>query len=304
MDFLIAHVKWFVPVEEIIEQETIGFSLSDPVVLAWFGIIVLALGIAFLLEKHLPEPSKLIEWGEQNKRLTFKLFQGLLGIFFLITAYESVIIAPIFEVNDTWTRIMHVITITLGVLFVFDVKAWIAGAGLMLLGLIASFYYGFVEIFDHLHLLGIAIFLLIRMNPKKSIRKRYKDWAIPGLRVLTGLALVVLAFSEKLLHPELGLEFLKTHEWNFVSSLGVEWFDNYVFVISAGAVELLLGLLLVFGLVTRLTTIAVALFMLATACVLGIHEVIGHLPVFAIGILLIVYGSGDRLKLTRLLKKS
>lgn len=291
-----AHIKWFVPVEDIIEHEELTFSIYDPVVIAWIGIILALLLIGLWLENALKVPSKFLFWVKAKKQLIIRLFQIMLGLFFILVAYDNEVIAPIFVVNDFWSEAMRWMEFLLGIILIFDVFVWFGAFVLMLLGLIASFKWGFIEIFDHLHLLGVAMYLFVVKHPKKNFAKEFNAWALPLLRVLTGLTLIILAFSEKLLHPELGLEFLKTHDWNFVNSFGMEWFSNYIFVVSAGATEFVLGLFLVLGLLTRITTIVLAIFMLSTALILGPHEVLGHLPIFAIAILFLAYGSGKKLK--------
>ncbi len=70
-----------------------------------------------------------------------------------------------------------------------------------------------------------------------------------------------------------------------------------LFVYSAGLVELLIGLVLLMGWVSRLTVMVLFIFMIATNSyffAIGEHymawvELIGHLPIFACGILLLFY---------------
>ena len=105
------------------------------------------------------------------------------------------------------------------------------------------------------------------------------------LRTFTGLALVILAFSEKLLNMNLANDFLVHYEnWNFLASFGM---DNRNFIIMTGIIELLLGLSLILNKAVRLSTLALLLTMIATALLLGIDEVIGHL--FAVGLVFAVW---------------
>lgn len=72
-----------------------------------------------------------------------------------------------------------------------------------------------------------------------------------ALRVGLGISLVTVAFTEKLANPALAQSFLQQHPLNFTSFLGIPMPDE-LFVQCAGAVELLVGLFILFGLFPRL----------------------------------------------------
>ena len=59
---------------------------------------------------------------------------------------------------------------------------------------------------------------------------------------------MILGFSEKILAPELGVNFLEGHSWNFMNAIGLN-FSDYLFTLSAGATEFILGLVFVLGIV-------------------------------------------------------
>ena len=117
--------------------------------------------------------------------------------------------------------------------------------------------------------------------------------SLPMVRVGTGLTLVVLAIHAKLLNPSLALSFLDAYDLNFMKLLGFTSFTNLHFALAAGVAELTFGLLLISGIATRFVTGVLGLFFLSTTVVFGPMEVLGHLPLFAIVILLILRGSGS-----------
>ena len=78
--------------------------------------------------------------------------------------------------------------------------------------------------------------------------------------------------------------------------LGFHQFSDYWFVLSAGAVEVIFGLIFVLGIVTRLNALVLAGFFIATLILLGPMELLGHAPHFAIVFVLLVFGSGEKLK--------
>jgi uncharacterized membrane protein YphA (DoxX/SURF4 family) len=114
------------------------------------------------------------------------------------------------------------------------------------------------------------------------------------VRVGTGISLIVLAFTEKLLYPQLSLQFLATHNWNFMSPM-FPWFTDKLFVLSTGFAEIIFGLLFIKGVMTRTTTVLIALFFACSVVTMlvfyGAWEV-EDLVVYSVAILLLFYGNG------------
>ncbi|MCE8546025.1 DoxX family protein [Ruegeria pomeroyi] len=138
------------------------------------------------------------------------------------------------------------------------------------------------------------------------MRDRLKPYSVDVLRIFTGLSLIILGVAEKLHPAALGQAFIAYYAWNFMPLLGFDWFDDRPFVLSAGVMEVVFGTILVLGVVTRLNILAVAVLMLASNIVFLIEgrkeeamvELIGHLPIIATALILLVLGSGQRLKVT------
>ncbi len=70
--------------------------------------------------------------------------------------------------------------------------------------------------------------------------------AIPALRAGLGLSLIFVAFTEKSANIPLASAFLERYPLNFTATLGIPM-SNETFVLFAGAVELLVGLWILFG---------------------------------------------------------
>ena len=120
-------------------------------------------------------------------------------------------------------------------------------------------------------------------------------YALPVLRLGTGATLLVLGFTEKILHPEFGINFLRQYDWNFMQLLGFNYSD-YLFTLSAGSVEALFGLIFILGIVTRLNALVVATFFTIPLFFLGPIELAGHVPHFAAVVLLLIFGAGEHWK--------
>ena len=96
----------------------------------------------------------------------------------------------------------------------------------------------------------------------------------------------------------LGQAFIANYQWNFMPALGFDWYTDQLFVLSAGAMEVVFGTILILGVVTRLNILVVAVFMLAsniTFLVFGqndhaLMELVGHMPIIATAVILLLLG--------------
>jgi hypothetical protein len=122
--------------------------------------------------------------------------------------------------------------------------------------------------------------------------------AILALRVAAGAALIFVAFYEKLINPELALEFLDEHrELQVAAQIGLPLSD-LEFVRIAGAIEVLFGLLLISGALPQAIVLIAGVPFNATLWFFGINELIGHLPIYGAMLVLLVFGSHPQLRAT------
>jgi hypothetical protein len=173
----------------------------------------------------------------------------------------------------------------------------LALAGTWLAG---SILFGPVPLLEHVLLLGIAFFLFVTgrgpvafdMALKRLHRpiERLMPYAVPVLRISTGLSIAILAFTEKLWNMPMGLAFLVEHPFNFFPALGLSGIGDSGFLLIAGTVELTFGLLLMSGVFVRLLILALWLPFNLTLPLLGWTELVGHLPIYGIMGLLLVWG--------------
>ena len=288
-----AHVKWFV---EDAELDVEPFRLTDPAVLVWLGVIVVVTGVGIVLERR-----AVVGWVQHLAhdtrwhRVAEAVFRVLVAGWLIYSAGTGTVFVPVFATDGVLGAVSIVWQVVLA-LVVLSYR-WDRVASVLLVGLyiVASATYGWLDVLEHAFVLGIAAWLGLGGSLRNAAHPT-ADWAIPALRVATGVSLIVLGLQEKLLHPELSLAFLDTHPWNFMQALGFEWFTNQLFVLSAGMTELLFGWIFVLGVVTRLNTLVLAVFFITTIIVLGPQELTGHLPLFAIVALLLVHGSGNQLR--------
>jgi hypothetical protein len=295
----LAHEKWFVDDPAAFDGDW-GFALATPSLVLLAAVAVLALAW-HLVGGRLPRPE--LRFLEPLGRLAPwvpRLLGVHLGVSLLSLAVGDAYLAPNLSLEGvTGGAAIAFAEGLLGVWFITG--AWLRPAGLvtLLLGPLAALLAGPVAMLEAIDLLGIALFLVV-LPPG---RDRYgavtpppevAALAIFALRVCVGLALVVLAFSEKLANPSLAREFIGNYPaFDLFQTLGIPLGDD-AFIRLAGAVELLFGLLLISGRLPQVAVIVAGIPFNATLFFLGRTELIGHLPVYGAMLALLVYGSSAR----------
>jgi uncharacterized membrane protein YphA (DoxX/SURF4 family) len=295
----LAHEKWFVDDPGAFDADW-GFATSGASLALIAAVAVVAL-VWHIVGGRLPRPE--LPFLEPLGRLAPwipRLLGIHLGVSLLSLAVQDAYLAPNLPLEDVPGGV--VIAFLEGVLGVwFITGAWLRPAGLvtLLLGPLAALLAGPVAMLEAVDLLGIALFLVV-LPPS---RDRYgavepapetAAVAIFALRVCAGLALVVLAFSEKFANPALAREFIGNYPaFDLFDQLGLP-LSGDAFIRVAGAIELLFGLLLISGRIPQVAVIVAGIPFNATLFFLGRTELIGHLPVYGVMLALLVYGSSPR----------
>lgn len=184
--------------------------------------------------------------------------------------------------------------------FLYGALTRIAAAALALVWLAGFLFFGPLEPLEMGHFLGIAAFLFATGRGPlafdtllQRLHRPIPRLLGPGLttlRVATGLAIAVTAFTEKLGNAPMALAFLERHAFNFFPAIGLGGIDDTTFVLLAGTVELTFGLLLASGAFVRLTILILWLPFNLTLPFLGWTELVGHLPLYGIMALFLVAG--------------
>ena len=174
-------------------------------------------------------------------------------------------------------------------------------------GPIGMAVFGVSAILQRADVLGLALFLLIAGAGRWSA-----DWelgrvrdatverlgrALWALRVAAGSALIVVAFTEKLANPQLARRFVDERgvDFNVADATGLPVGD-LEFIRIAGAIEVLFGLLLISGALPQVIVIAAGIPFNLTLYFFGTIEMLGHLPVYAAMLVLLVCGSSAELR--------
>lgn len=297
--FVSAHIKWFVDSEDVIKtsHNTIPFyNATSYEVFIWAVLIFVAVLMFSMLDSRITQsPKKLIAFGEKHKKGIFYSVQFLLGSFLLsISFLWNIVLIPEFHVVDTVGMIAKWIQVAIGCMFICNVFPRVAAFFLAVMTLGLGYVFGYEALAENALLLSLCVFFFIVHAPKNSWWNRFEMYAVEIVRIGTGISLIVLAFTEKLMYPELSIAFLDVHHWNFMQPL-FPWFTNSLFVLSTGFAEIAFGIIFILGYLTRVNTVIISSFFLASVITMfvqfGAWEV-EDLVVYAAAVLFIFYGHG------------
>jgi len=304
-----AHTRWFA------ESEVSPLVTSEPTTLylAVWGAVALAIVIAgvYCERRGWFQFFFLTPRRDHAFSRAASTFSMIAGAFFLIAGTHEYLFSPNLTVESGIPFALVIAQIVIGLAFLAGAYARVAALCLGALWASAFFFTDALFLFEDIWIVSTALFIFIMgtdyfsLVPFKAlahIGHRFRAYALPILRLGTGTTLLILGFSEKILRPELGVNFLELHPWNFMQFLGFEWYSNYLFTLSAGAVESLFGLIFMLGIMTRLNALIATFVFTIPLFILGPIELAGHLPHFAAIVLLFLFGGGDRLTLHSLVR--
>ena len=208
--------------------------------------------------------------------------------------------------------VMAVSAIGMAAGFKTRAAAWL----LIAAGPLGMLEFGVGPVLQRIDLLGLAVFVLIagpgRWSAdfeRRSFRDRFRldgtlapadlqtmARAVLALRVAAGVALIVVALYEKLINPQLALDFLSENpDLQVAHGIGLPLGD-LEFARLAGCIEVLFGLLLISGALPQAIVLIAGIPFNATLWFFGVSELVGHLPIYGAMLLLLVWGSHPQLR--------
>src|SRR5215218_7138936 len=208
--------------------------------------------------------------------------------------------------------VMAVVAIGMATGYRARAAAWL----LIAAGPLGMLEFGIDPVLDRIDLLGLAAFIVVA-GPGRWSADRERGAApdafggdaslseanvelmaraVLALRVAAGAALIFVALHEKLLDPELGVDFLAEHsDLQVAHQIGLPLSD-LEFIRLAGAIEVLFGLLLISGALPQAIILIAGVPFNATLWFFGINELVGHLPIYGAMLVLLVFGSHPQLR--------
>lgn len=304
----ILHERWFVPSE--------GFPLDwdavlEPATLVAIGVAVVVAAAAGLLWRRsgarpvVPGPIALGATKEQLA-VVYGWIPLMLAVHvaipLLVAGVQHQLLVPNLEMDLALGTFVGLAQVGVALLLFYGVFARYAALGLAAIWLVGAALFGPVRLLEHALYLGIAAFFWIVGRGPIAIDRIFGRWAhpreawlsraVPILRMSIGFSIAWLALSEKLLNLPLALAFVTEFPFvNFLPELGVAVSDA-TFIRIAGTVELTAGLLLMVGAFPRLVILLLWLPFNITLTAFGWQELVGHLPIYAIMALILLWGAG------------
>lgn len=298
--FSSAHVSYVVPKEDMVRvagenPAYLAHALSIP--MNWLLMIITAVAVllvAFFCSKNkiiinffikikdkLSSYHELIPW----------IIRLALGIALLGAGVSDVLISPTY--SDA--HIFSTIQIVLGFFFLAGfllVPTTITTILIFLYGLFTNDY-----LIGNMDFLVLGVSFLVFHSARPGVDDIFgismfkfikipRKYLAPILRLGLGFAFIYLALYEKLLNP--GFSDLVVHQYNLTSIIPV---DPSMWVLSAGLVELLLGILIVVGFYTR--TVAFVAFLVISLTFFYFKEAVySHVTLFSALAILAIEGGG------------
>ena len=304
------HERWFTDESRFPVQYDLALTARTwiPVAIA-LGITALAALVWRSAGRRpiVPGPIELgVKWDNYQKLLSWMPL--VIGVHTAVTLLVSGIGLRLFVPNlDLPVNFLGALIglgeIAIALSFIYGALTRLGAVALAVVWVVGAVYFGPVRLLEHSLFLGIAFFLFAAgrgplafdMSIERLHRpiERLMPYAVPVLRILTGLSIAVVAFTEKLWNPAMGLAFLAEHHFNFFPALGLPAVGDPEFLFIAGVVELTFGLLLMSGVFVRLIILILWLPFNLTLPLLGWTELVGHLPIYGIMGLLLIWGEAQ-----------
>lgn len=305
---LSAHVKWFTDPEN---HATDWSLLATWPVLTAFAIALLAVAVAFVVQRRLPEPAFMRTF-EAFARVAPTVLGIHVGIALLVSAMLGILFSPNLHPNgELIGRAILVIEGACGLMLLLGVATRAGAVLLALLGIVAMQPLSFESILENVHFLGIAIFFFIVGRGPFSLDRvrrvsppvRGADapaWALTVLRLCLGFGIAFTALTEKLLDPALAGALLSARpELNVLRAVGV---GDPQFTYLAGLTELVIGAVIMSGWLTRPVMGIGAIIFTATLPLFGWTELLGHLPFYGMMFVLFMAPRADSRTVQRALR--
>jgi len=303
-----AHEKWFFEGQRPPLQPA---SALAPPNLFFVLFALLVTGVAYLWWRarryrgFLPGPDVFggLAW---RRSALYGLVPAILGVHLAVPLLVSGVQGELFTPNNAlpgaWTYILGLVQTGIALSFFYGGFARVAAVVLALVWTLGLFVVGPEGMLENVFYLGFAGFFYLAGRGPVSIDRlifprlepsaRLMRYAVPVLRVGVGLSLVAVAFTEKLANVPLADGFLAQYPLNFTGALGVPLPDT-LFILSAGTVELTVGLCITFGIFPREVILVAWLPFNLTLTVFNWLELIGHLPFYGAMAVLLVWSPQD-----------
>jgi len=287
------HETWF---EETSAARDWGF-LVEPLTLALVAAVVVVAVAWRYAAQRIPSPELRVLSPVGRLTPWIPRLLGIhLGVSLLALAATGAFLTPAIDDVGTLPLLMEA---ALGIWLVSGFHLRPAAWLVLGLGPLLAMFSSPVTLLECANLAAVAAFLVVVPPGVDDHGRAVPDeqqlrWGLLAMRIGVGVALIALAFTEKLTHPALAEQTLRDYPaLNVFQLVGIP-VPDLSFVAVAGAVELLFGLLVVSGALPQVAVLVAAVPFNATLLIFGQTELVGHLPVYGVLLALLAYGSDAR----------
>jgi hypothetical protein len=290
-----AHVQWFVTPDQMkhvsLPLDAVSLWLTLGVVACVAAAVLLTRysGVFSITEKLLCRVPPI------DHRLYMLYFMAVMSVFFVMILLQGGFLAPNLILPEYLLPLGVFLQAAIVICATFSVS--LAGVFLLVTTLAVVVLFPTIAINYVFELGALGIFMALNGAVVSTVdqwtfrankSERFWKLSIRILRAGMGLQLVILALVEKLVQPGLGLVFVEQYPfYNFFPALGLGQVSDLHFVYFVGICEFTLGAMLAFGVASRLVLVTLAAAFTTTAIIHGVHEILGHLPIFAAAVVLL-----------------
>ncbi len=304
----LAHEKWFHDSQAFPLRWDLFFSFIPLLVVALVGLTSL---LAFLWQRQrngqgfLP-PIETFGAKPEHRAALYGLVPAILAIHLAVPLFVMGVQGRYLSDNNVLpfgpSNFVGLLEVTVALSLFYGGLARIAALLLAAVWLQGLLLLGVVPALENMYVLGFAAFFFLAgrgpisidrlLFPRLEPSVQQMRLAIPVLRLFIGFNLMVLAFTEKLANMPLALAFLEKYPLNFTRGLGLGM-SNEVFVLCAGAVELLVGIWIALGIFPREIILVAWLPFNLTLTIFNSVELVGHLPFYGAMAVLLTWQPGE-----------
>ena len=307
---VLAHVKWFTdPRLHPTQYERLA---SVPVIAA-FLLAIGSVGVAYVIQHRVPEP-RVVRSLERYAKTGPLALRIALGLALIAAAAANWLFVPSLVLEqDGLGLALRAVEAACGLLILVGLFTRYTAMVLALLGVVAMVPFSIESILEQIHILGIAVFLFmvgpgaVSFDARRQAHRSLDDKKAPAaainlLRIAMGFGIAYGALTEKLLNPPLAQALLNQSPFlNVLRPLGV---SDPVFIWLAGLTELVIGVVILSGQITRPVMAVGFVLFTVTLIVFGLPELIGHLPYLGIMLTLFIAPDANSWRVQRALRRA
>jgi uncharacterized membrane protein YphA (DoxX/SURF4 family) len=278
--------------------------MAEDSTLAWYVIpTVIAVSIfilAIFLEFGARRNNSIKKLGELLKSGAFldsTVLSITIGILLISSGIQNYLFAPGIGLEESLPHIIFRYSqIVIGFGLVLGIFTRLCTIGIVALYVGGFFFFPALRMLDYMVFMGIGLFLFLvhkdvlsfsfffQPLEKKGFLDKYRKYALPILRFITGAGLIMVALHHNIINPEPAIQFLQERPLlNIMQSIfGIDDYSHALLVFNTGIFGVLAGALLAFGILERFVSTLIAIGLVLTVIIGGASFLPIAVPYFAI----------------------